>query len=122
MKKKEKKFYVVSGFVATIVLVVVICLTLVLTGVITMPRETLKIRSGDATKNYDGTPLTATGYTLVDGELEEGHVIKVVTFGSQTEVGSSDNHFTVIIVDENGKHVTSQYQIIKDCGRLVVFE
>jgi len=120
MKKRDKKFYFMSGFVATIVLVVVICLTLVLTGVITMPKEILKIRSGDASKNYDGTPLTATGYTLIDGELKEGHVIKVITFGSQTEIGASDNHFTVIIIDQEGKHVTSEYQIIKDCGRLEV--
>ena len=122
MKKRDKKIYFMSGFVATMVLAVIICLTLVLTGVITVSKNILKIRSSDASKNYDGTPLTATGYVLLDGELKEGHVIKVITIGQQIEVGSSDNHFTVIIVDENGKQVTAEYEIIKECGRLEVIE
>ena len=122
MKKRDKKIYFMSGFVATLVLSVIICLTLVLTGVITVSKNILKIRSSDASKSYDGEPLTATGYVLLDGELKEGHVIKVITFGKQIEVGSSDNHFTVIIVDENGKQVTTEYEIIKECGKLEVIE
>ena len=120
MKKKEKWFYLISGFVATMVLAVVIALVLVLTGVITMPREIIKISSAGSTKIYDGEPLTASGYTVLDGNLKEGHYIEVVTYGSQTEVGSSDNFFTVVIRDENGKVVTGDYQIIKSCGILNV--
>lgn len=120
MKKKSKKIYIVSGFVAGIVLSVIIALTLVLTGVIGMPKSVLKISSADATKMYDGTPLTANGYTLLDGELEEGHYIEVITYGTQTEVGSSDNFFTVMIRDENGKIVSGDYEIIKVCGTLTV--
>ena len=121
MNKKEKWFYVVSGFVATMVVTVIISLVLVLTGVVTIPRAILKISSAGAVKSYDGQPLTATGYTLSDGDLKEGHLIEVITYGKQTEVGESDNHFTVVIKDSEGKIVTSEYQIIKNCGKLIVY-
>ena len=122
MRKKENLLYLLAGFVVTIVLTVLICLVLVWTGAIKMPRETLKIKSADATKSYDGTPLTASGYFLLDGELEDGHRIEIVSYGKQTEIGQSDNLFTVIIFDANGNRVTSNYQIIKICGLLVVYE
>ena len=113
MKKKENLLYLLAGFVVTMVLTVIICLVLVWSGAIKMPRETLKIKSADATKLYDGTPLTANGFFLEDGELEEGHRIEVITYGTQTEVGQSDNLFTVVIFDAEGNRVTSSYQIVK---------
>ncbi len=103
------------------VLSLVIALVLVLTGVITIPREILKISSAGAAKMYDGEPLTASGYQLDDGKLKEGHHIEVITYGKQTEVGSSDNYFTVVICDSKGKVVTGDYQIIKSCGKLMVY-
>ncbi len=121
MDKKEKWFYVVSGFVATMVVTVIISLVLVLTGVVTIPREILKISSAGAVKAYDGQPLTATGYTHTGGELKDGHHIEVITYGKRTEVGESDNLFTVVIRDGEGNVVTSEYQVIKSCGKLVIY-
>ena len=123
MKKKEKIFYATTGFVVTLGFAVVVCLTLVLTGVVTMPKETLKIRSVDASKYYDGSPLKSSDdYMLIDGELEEGHEIIIRTMGSQTQVGTSDNFFSVLIRDtKTGRDVTSHYEIIKVCGKLTVY-
>jgi len=122
MKKKEKWFYTVCGFVVTIIFVIVVCLTLILTGVVTIPKTIIKIQSYSADKVYDGNPLMNSSYKIVEGSLKKGHEIEVIVFGSQTEVGVSDNHFSVLIVDENGKKVTSEYQIIKVCGTLEVYE
>jgi len=107
MKKKEKWFYTVCGFVVTIIFVIVVCLTLILTGVVTNPKTIIKIQSYSADKVYDGNPLMNSSYKIVEGSLKKGHEIEVIVFGSQTEVGVSDNHFSVLIVDENGKKVTS---------------
>ncbi len=122
MKRKEKWFYMVSGFLVTVIFVVVVCLTLILTGVVTIPRPVLKIESYGAVKEYDGEPLLNSSYKIVEGNLKDGHEIQVVVFGSQTDVGVSDNHFSVLILDEDGKKVTSEYQIVKVCGRLEVLE
>jgi hypothetical protein len=88
-----------------------------------MPKETLKIRSVDASKYYDGSPLySSADYMLLEGTLEEGHEIVIRPMGSQTEVGQSDNFFSVMIRDQNtGKDVTSHYEIIKVCGKLTVY-
>lgn len=122
MIKKAKVFYVMSGFVFTMVLVVIVCLTLVFTGVVTMPREIIKVRSSDATKVYDGQPLMAEGGEILEGQLAEGHTLVIIALGKQTEVGESDNHFSVVIKDSDGNNVTSDYQIVKLCGRLAVYE
>ena len=122
MKKKEKWFYAMSGFVITMVLAIIICFTLVLTGVVSMPRETLEITSGNASKYYDGTPLTCESYEMTKGNLKEGHTIKVIFVGTRTNVGTSDNLFKVVVTDAEGKNVTSSYQIIKTYGQLVVYD
>jgi hypothetical protein len=122
MKKKEKWFYTVCGFLVTIIFVIVVCFTLILTGVVTIPRPIITIESYSADKVYDGKPLMNSSYKIVDGSLKRGHEIEVIVFGSQTEIGESDNHFSVLIIDEDGKKVTSEYQIIKICGTLEVYE
>ena len=122
MRKKAKIFYVISGFVATMVVVVIVCLTLVFTGVVTMPREIIKVRSTSATKIYDGQPLIAEGGEIVEGQLAEGHTLVVIALGKQTEIGASDNHFSVVIKDADGNNVTADYQIVKICGRLEVYD
>ena len=122
MKKKEKWFYVMSGFVITMVLAIIICFTLVLTGVVSMPREIIEIKSASATKLYDGTPLTCERYEVSKGNLKEGHTIKVMFVGTRTQEGTSDNVFSVVITDAEGKNVTSSYQIIKTYGQLVVYD
>ena len=81
----------------------------------------ITITAANASKVYDGTALTASGYE-VEGELLDGHVIAEVEIeGEQTEIGKSDNRIKkVVILDENGEDVTKNYAIKCVNGKLVV--
>ncbi|MBR3466043.1 MAG: hypothetical protein IKH15_02365, partial [Bacteroidales bacterium] len=66
---------------------------------ITVERRPIVITATDATKKYDGTPLTSTDYTCttyegsVDDALVHDDVISRLSFsGSQTNVGSCTNY------------------------------
>lgn len=85
--------------------------------------EKLKIASGSKSGPYTGTPLTCEQYTLMSGVLEEGHVIEPHFTGSQTEIGFSDNTFSVVIMDElTGDEVTYRYDIEYQFGTLEIYE
>ena len=87
-------------------------------------KRKITITLDDATKVYDGTPLTSNKFTLTDGTLAEGQKINaedVVADGSQTEAGSSDNNIVSIIVrDSNNVDVTKNYDITSIKGTLTV--
>ncbi len=81
----------------------------------------LALTSYDASKVYDGTPLSLPKYYISKGELRPGHTIEVEMSASITEVGEATNKFTsVIIYDENGLNVTAQYNIEYYFGTLTV--
>ena len=89
----------------------------------------ITIKTGDATKVYDGAPLTCNSYKDVaeDGDrgLVDGHKVTYVAVnGTRTEVGVSDNTVDLekqpIIVDENGKEVTKNYEVSYAYGKLTV--
>ena len=85
--------------------------------------EKLEISSGSKAAPYTGEPLTFEQYVLSAGALEPGHVIEAYFTGSQTEVGFSDNTFTVAIVDQaTGEDVTYRYDIEYKYGTLEIFE
>lgn len=88
------------------------------------PKTAIALRAGDNTKYYDGTPLKSAGYKLVNGSLKDGDKIRyVMTSGSQTDVGSSDNIITAVcIVNSEGRIVTDEdYEITKLPGTLTVY-
>lgn len=89
----------------------------------------ITIKTGDATKVYDGAPLTCNSYKDVaeDGDrgLVGGHKVTYVAVnGTRTEAGVSDNTVDLekqpIIVDENGKEVTKNYEVSYAYGKLTV--
>ncbi len=81
----------------------------------------LALTSYDASKVYDGTPLSLPKYYISKGELRPGHTIEVEMSASITEVGETTNKFTsVTIYDENGLNVTAQYSIEYYFGTLTV--
>lgn len=82
--------------------------------------DALVFESDDDVKEYDGTPLTNDNWKLVSGALEKDHTVQVSVFGSQTEVGDSENTFTVRILDENGEDVTDTYEVVCRAGTLNV--
>ena len=98
-------------------------------GTLTVIPRPITIKTGDATKVYDGAPLTCNSYKDVaeDGDrgLVGGHKVTYVAVnGTRTEAGVSDNTVDLekqpIIVDENGKPVTENYAIDYVDGTLTV--
>ena len=89
-------------------------------GAIDARQTKLVFRSADAEAVYNGTPLTCSDWVLADGALREGHTAKVVVTGAQTEVGVSENHFSVVISDDQGADVTEYYVIEYQKGSLSV--
>lgn len=92
-------------------------------GTLTIHKRPITLTSESAEKLYDGTPLTKKEYTITAGTIpaaEIGDVIDTAHFtGSQTEVGSSSNTFSVLIRDKNGYN---NYDITYIFGTLTVHE
>lgn len=74
----------------------------------------LTVTTQSATKVYDGTPLTANGsYSgLVNGET-----VNINITGSQTEVGTSPNNYSLVW---NGTAKQTNYEIVENIGTLEV--
>lgn len=93
-------------------------------GTLTVIRQAVKIESADASKPYDGTPLTCNEYTVIPSELlNSGLKFEVKITGSQTAVGSSDN--TILeckITDSNGADMSKYYDVFLYPGTLTVTE
>ena len=81
----------------------------------------LVIKTDDATKDFDGTPLTNKNWELVEGSLKEGHYLDINVNGSRTEIGDEDNTLSVVVRDSSGKDVTNEYiDVVKKPGTLTV--
>lgn len=87
------------------------------------PRE-ITITAGSAEKAYDGSALVCGDYTVssvYDRALPEGHTLVVALFGSQTEIGQSENSVTAYTVtDADGNDVTDNYSVRIVSGTLRV--
>ena len=93
---------------------------LVLSGVIDAGSRVIVFVSESKTKVYDGEKLVYEEWSIVDGELKDGHKAKVVFTGNQTTVGQSKNEYTVTILDANGADVSGDYEITTETGMLSV--
>ncbi len=93
-------------------------------GTLTVTPRPLTIISADAQKTYDGTPLTSAGWTLKAGTLCNGESIEVITGGSQTMYGQSENQIVSIRIytQKGGNRVetTENYEIACFYGKLTV--
>ena len=93
-------------------------------GVLTVTPRPLIVSSESAQKPYDGTPLVCHIYTVNPEAfcfgLEDQLIHRANFTGTQTEVGSSANTFTVHIIDGNGTNTTSNYSITYNYGTLTV--
>lgn len=84
----------------------------------------LKLKPKNITKVYDGTPLTATEYEIVEGSLMEGHSIYSIEFvGSVDQVKdvyeySNIKDKSVVIHDSTGADVTASYSLAYERGTL----
>ena len=86
----------------------------------------ITIKAGDLRKTYDGTAINADGtkYTLVGGELQDGHHIVVTTEVSAAvvNVGDPGEHriATYHIYDNNNKDVGYLYDVTLQPGTLTI--
>ena len=78
------------------------------------------ITSSNATKEYDGTPLTSPDYDLSIGRLFDGHLLVVTVTGERTLVGASENTFIYEILDVNGNNVSEFYDVEPVYGKLEI--
>ena len=79
--------------------------------------RTVKLESEDATKPYDGTPLTRPTVTVTGDGFVEGEVADITATGTITNVGSVENTITYTRLD---KFKESNYIVSEDTGTLTV--
>ena len=79
--------------------------------------RTVKLASEDATKPYDGTPLTRPTVTVTGDGFVEGEVADITATGTITNVGSVENTITYTRLD---KFKESNYIVSEDTGTLTV--
>jgi hypothetical protein len=89
-------------------------LSAIVNGNLVITPATLVITTGSAEKVYDGQPLTEGTVTI--GGLVGGETATVTATGSQTEVGSSANTYTIAW----GSAKASNYRITENLGTLTV--
>ena len=87
-------------------------------GTLTVEPAELIVTTPSASKSYDGQALTATASGWIQG-FAAGETATASITGSQTEVGSSQNTYSI---EWNGTAQRANYRIIEDLGTLEVTE
>ena len=89
-------------------------------GTLTIAKREVTIKPKDASKPFDGKPLTASDWEYVgETEFVEGQGIETISYaGSQTIVGESDSSITEYTLKENTN--PDNYTIKKETGNLEV--
>ena len=118
--KRSGLIKLICAAVATLTVVLAGVLISVFNDVSEATKPTLVISSAAAIKTYDGEELRDGGWSLLEGQLAEGHRLAVNVNGSQTNVGISENFIFAQVLDKNGADVSSEYNIIYQPGSLNV--
>lgn len=91
-------------------------------GTLTITQNTtgITVTASDASRLYDGTPLTSTAVT--SSGLPAGMMAVITTDGTITNVGQVTNNITSVkILDKDGNDVTDQFMnILEVSGKLIV--
>lgn len=87
------------------------------TYTLTVNPRSVTITSGNASKMYDGTPLTKHEVTYGEDNFVAGEGVDIAYTGSQTIVGSSENTFTFNLKNGTAKE---NYNITTNYGELKV--
>ena len=84
----------------------------------------LKLTAPDATKEYDGMPLSAESFSLSDVKESwgaDGYHATYTLSGSQTDAGTGSLRIeNVVVWDKNGQNVTENFAITTTAGKLTV--
>lgn len=86
-------------------------------GTLTITPRPVTLTSADATKVYDGTPLTKDEVNVTSGSFAKGEGATYKVTGIQTDVGTSDNTFTYTLNEGTNE---KNYTITKAEGKLEV--
>lgn len=89
-------------------------------GDLTVMPISITLTTESASKMYDGESLSAKKWQHTDGALLEGHTIEMTVSAALEDVGSIPNKGNARILDQDGKDVTSLYQIQYQYGTLEV--
>ena len=122
MIKRSKLVYVIGSAIIGIVSTICIIVGLALSGVIDASSKKLVFASASKEIIYDGQDLTCNEWEITSGVLKEGHRAEVIVSGKQRGVGSSQNAFSVTILDGNNADVSGDYEIEYVPGMLSVSE
>lgn len=89
-------------------------------GVLEVTGIPLYISTGSAQREYDGTPLQMTQWTLTKGMLEPGAVLEIGTFAVNDGIGRVENAIQLVVIAADGTDITSHYRLVYDYGTLTV--
>jgi transglutaminase-like putative cysteine protease len=120
MLKRTKSIKVICSLMVGVVFALAMLITLTVVGVLRLNRTALVIQTEGFEAKYDGAALTNYIWKITKGELKDSHTIEVTFTGTQTFVGESYNGIDVVIRDELGADVTSDYNIQFNLGVLKV--
>ena len=94
---------------------------------VTIDKRPLSLVTKSLTQTYNATPLTvftaasnSDRFDIVAGDLAEGHTIEVVSSTNLTNVGTVPNVIQVVIENDQGNNVTSNYNLSIESGTLTV--
>lgn len=89
-------------------------------GLITITPIELYIKTGSASKEYDGKPLSCDEWKILTGNIKTDESIKIINRAETTKAGTVKNELEFVITDKNGTDITNRYRIILDTGTLTV--
>jgi len=90
-------------------------------GTLTILKRPITIRTGSASKRYDGNTLTESSWWITSGSIVPGHELEVSVSGHIKNVGKAANSFTCSITDAaKGTSMLSNYAITKETGTLTI--
>ena len=120
MLKRSKWINIICSLIIGLIFAMILLLmSMLLSGSFSIHKTKLVVYSDSNSKLYNGYALTDHGWDM-EGELKAGHRAKAVFRGSRTEAGESENIMHLVITDEMGMDVTSDYDIEYQFGTLTV--
>lgn len=78
----------------------------------------ITVTSDSAASVCDGEMFTCESFTITSGKLVNGHAVHAEFTGSLLYAGQVDNTFTCVILDEAGRDVSQNYDIVYEYGTL----
>ena len=89
-------------------------------GTLTVQPIILTVRTGSASKEYDGKPIDSQTWNLTEGKLMSGDSLKIAAYSQRKHAGSQDNELLFTVIDASGADVTRRYDIRQSYGTLSI--